>query len=117
MADAMLLDQTTWDICLDASGNLAICTGAYALAQNAACACRLFLTELFLDVTQGVPYLPEILGENIPLALVKQQLVDAALTVDGVASAQVFISSFEGRNLVGQIQITATDGTIATATL
>jgi len=115
--DAMLLDQTTWDLTLDASGNIAICTGAYALAQNAACACRLFLSELFLDVAQGVPSLPQILGAEVPLALVKAKLVAAALTVTGVASAEVFISSIEGRTLTGQIQITATDGAIAVATL
>lgn len=114
----MLLDLGSGDILLDSSGNIAIATGPYALAQDAASACKLFLGEQFLNVLLGVPYLPSILGTEVPLSLVKAKLVTAALTVPGVATAEVFITSFQNRTLQGQIQITSADtGQVAVAPL
>lgn len=113
----MLLSLETGDILLDSSGNIAIASFPYALAQDAASACKLFLGENFLNVLLGVPYLPNILGTEVPLSLVKAKLVAAALTVPGVATAEVFITSFENRTLVGTIQIIADDGTTAQASL
>ena len=112
----LLLDTAAWDLCLDASGNIAVATSPYSLAQDAASAIETFLGECYWDTTVGVPYLTEILGKNIPLALLKQQLINAALTVPDVVSAQVFISSLTGRLLSGQVQVVSSSGQLSEPT-
>lgn len=117
----MALDAATWDLVVDSSGNPLILTGAAGLAQDAASAIRTFLGEYFWDTTVGVPYLTQILGPPPPstpvsLALLKQQLIVAALTVPGVASAQVYISALNNRSVSGQVQVSAvTTGETAAA--
>lgn len=112
--DTLLLDVGTWDLTLDSSGNIAVATGAYAIAQDAASEIKLFQGELWYDTTQGVPYWNEILGLLPPLQLVKSTLTAAALLVPGAATAQCFISSFTARTLSGQVQVTNADGQTAT---
>jgi len=89
---------------LDTSGNIAVATEPYAIAQDVACACRLFTGELWYDKNKGVPYFNEILGHQPPLALVKARLVEAAMTVPGVQSAQVIFTTLKDRTLTGQVQ-------------
>lgn len=111
---SLLLDTSTWDLTLDAAGNIAACTAPYQYAQDAACACRLFLGELYYDTTQGVNY-AAILGKPAPLSYIKAQLVAAALSVlPAGASVKVFISSLSGRGLTGQVQVTVGGTTVAT---
>lgn len=107
---SLLLDQTAWDLVLDAAGNIACASEPYAIAQDVACACRLFAGELWYDTSQGVPYFTEILGQWPPLPLVRARLVEAALTVAGVVSAQVIIGSLKDRTLAGQVQFIDTTG-------
>lgn len=109
--NTLLLDPDTWDLLVDASGNIAMAADPYAVAQDVASACRLFLGELWYDTTQGVPYFSRILGKLPPLAFIKGQLIAAAMTVPGVARARVFFTSFSNRELSGQMQITTTSGT------
>lgn len=101
----LLLSTADWDLSVDANSNIAVADPNYSLAQDAASAIKTFLGELYYDTTVGVPWLTQILGQGSSLALLKQQLVDAALTVPGVASAQVFISSFANRVVTGQVQV------------
>lgn len=110
MTVSLLLDRTTWDLCLDAAGNLAIASEPYRIAQDVACACQVQKGELWYDTTQGLPYQTSILGYNPPLGFLKQQYVDAALSVPGVASAQCFIASVVDRELTGQVQFATTSG-------
>ena len=112
--DTLILDQINWDLLIDVDGNIAVATDPYSIAQDAASAIKLFLGELWYDTTQGVSY-DQILGQFPSLSYIKNQLVNAALTVPEVASAQVFISSFENRQLAGQVQITTTSGTTSVA--
>lgn len=112
MTVSLLLDRTTWDLCLDAAGNLAIASEPYRIAQDVACACRVQKGELWFDTTQGLPYQTSILGYNPPLAFLKQQYVNAALTVPGVASATCFIAAITDRELTGQVQFTTSTGQI-----
>jgi hypothetical protein len=111
MASTLLLDVGTWDLVLDANGNIALATEPYSLAQDAASAIKTLLGECYWDTTVGVP-LFEILGQQFSLALTKTLCVTAAITVPDVASAQVFISSFDrtSRIITGQVQITSTSG-------
>lgn len=108
--NTLLLDQTAWDLVLDANGNIALAGAPYSIAQDVASATRTFLGECWYDTTQGIPYWQEILGDLPPLQYIAEQLQDAALTVPDVAAAQAVFTSFQGRSLAGQIQIIDTDG-------
>jgi hypothetical protein len=116
MASTLLLDRTAWDLVLGADGNIAVAGEPYALAQDAASAIKTFLGECYWDTTIGVPYLTQILGKNLPLPLLKQQLVLAAMTVPDVVAAQVFITQVGDRQVVGQVQvISAATGQVSEA--
>lgn len=108
--NTLLLDQTVWDLVLDANGNIALAETPYAIAQDVASATRTFLGECWYDTTQGLPYWQDILGEFPPLSYVSQQIQITALTVPDVAEVQVNFTSFQNRSLAGQIQFIDTDG-------
>ena len=103
--DTLLLATDTWDLVTDASGNIAMATHPYSIAQDVASAVKLFAGELWYDTTQGVPYLTDILGKRPPLQFIKAQVEKAALTVPEVVSARCLFVTFQGRALTGQIQI------------
>lgn len=112
--DTLLLDQGTWDLLLDISGNIAVASNPYSLAQDAASAIRLFQGELWYDTTQGVQY-QFILGRVPPITLMKAQFVAAALTVPDVVSAVCFITGITDRGVTGQVQVTDAAGNISAA--
>ena len=101
----LLLDPKSWDLLIDASGDIAMASEPYSQAQDAASAIKLFESELWYDTTKGVPYWASILGLAPPMSLMKAKWVAAALTVPGVATAVCFISSFKDRFVQGQVQI------------
>ena len=111
----LLLDPTTWDLTVDARGNIAVASDPYSLAQDAASQCRLFEGELWYDTTQGVPYWKEILGKLPPVSLIKSELVTAAKLVPGVIAAQCFISSIANRQVTGQVQVLDNSGSVLAA--
>lgn len=111
--NTLLLDQSAWDLVLDASGNIALGGAPYSVAQDVAAAVRTFLGECWYDVAQGLPYWQQVDGKYPPLSFVSQKIVDAAMTVPNVASARVVFTGFQGRTLTGQIQIIDTDGIAA----
>lgn len=115
ITDTIFLQPDTWDLTLDANRNIARATNPYALAQDAASACKTFQGEVFYDTTQGVPYFAEILGKRPPLELLKADYQRAALTVPEVIAARVFISSFEERHVSGQIQVTDSQRVVTAA--
>lgn len=104
--NTLLLDTVAWDLVLDASGNIAMASPPYALAQDVASAVRTFLGEVYYDTTQGIPYFAEVLGHLPPAALLTQLISDQALTVPGVVSAQTTITSFNAGSVQGQILFT-----------
>lgn len=108
MASTLLLDRDTWDLVLDAAGNIAVASEPYSLAQDAASAIKTFLGECYWDTTIGVPYLQQIFGGVPPsVSQIKELFVAAAMTVPDVAAAQVFITTATGRALTGQVQVTS----------
>ena len=116
MAATLLLNTATWGLTLDANGNIAVATDGYALAQDAASAIKTFLGEVYFDTTLGVPYLTQILGRNPSLALLKQQLVNAALSASSeIATAQVFITELTDRQVIGQVQLVSVSGQVSAA--
>ncbi len=104
--NTLLIDQQYYDLCLDASGNIAVASAPYSIVQDVCSACRTFLGEVFYDTTLGIPYFTQILGQFPPPALIKAQLVAAALTVPLVTSATVYLSAIHNRSLSGQVQFT-----------
>ncbi len=112
----LLLDTGAWDLCLDASGNIALAYQPYSIAQDVSSAVRLFLGELWYDTTKGIPYFQQILGKNPPISLIKGAVVTAALTVPDVVSATCLIAGFVNRTLTGQVQVTDTEGTTTVVT-
>lgn len=111
--NTLLLSTDAWDLLVDASGNIAMASDPYSLAQDAASAIKLFSGELWYDTTQGVEYWQQILGLMPPLALLKTDFVAAALTVPEVTSAQCFISAFTDRGINGQVQVQNAEGQTA----
>lgn len=105
-----LLLSSSWDLSLDANNNVALATGNYALAQDAASAVRTFAGEVYYNSLLGLPYWLSILGQLPPLNFLRSQYVAAARAVPGVAKVQVFFSSFVNRQLSGQVQITSVSG-------
>lgn len=102
--NTLLLDQTAWDLVLDASGNVAMASPPYAIAQDVASAIRTFTGEVYYDTTQGIPYWTQVLGKLPPASLLIEMINQQALTVPGVVSVQTFISSFDERGVTGYIE-------------
>ena len=111
MATTLLLDRTTWDLVVDAAGNIALATEPYAIAQDVASAVRLFDGELWYDTARGIPYFEEVLGHAPPLPLLKALVEGAALTVPLVAAARAYVTGSQDRIVTGQVQVTTTTGT------
>lgn len=117
MAATMLLDRSTWDCTLDASGNMALATEPYAQAQDVASACRCYRGECLYATDKGLQYFERILGRPQPLAILKTQLTAAALTVPGVVSATPLLTAIVDRGVSGQMQFVTSDGTAGTSVL
>lgn len=108
--NTLLLVVNEWDLCLDAAGNIALARPPYARAQDVASALRLFSGELWYDTSLGIPYFAEILGHAPPASTFEQYMIEAALRVPEVVSAQCAIDSIENRKLSGQVTFTSVDG-------
>ena len=102
----LLLNRDDWDLCIDASGDIAVASEPYSQVQDVASAARLFVGELYYGpAARGIPYFEEALGQPVPTQLLKSRLVAAAVAVPGVRSARCFLTSVTGRAIGGQIQI------------
>lgn len=106
----LALDPLTWDLTLDAGGNIATVSGEAATAQDVASALRLYRGEYWYDLSLGIPYFQGILGRFPPLSLIKSYFVRAAMSVPGVTAATCFISSVVGRQMNGQVIFTTKVG-------
>lgn len=101
--NTLLLDQQTWDLTLDAAGNIAMASNPYAMAQDVASAIKTFAGDLYYLPTAGIPYLSNILGQLPPISYVRAQVEAAALTVPGVVSATAYFDALTDRVLTGQV--------------
>lgn len=111
----LLLRPDTWDLTIDADGNIAVATDPYSVAQDAASAIKLFQGELWFNTTQGIPYFSQIFGKPPNINLIKSKFAAAAETVPGVSSATVFITSIADRNVNGQVQVVDSNGVTTAA--
>lgn len=114
MTKTLLLDQTAWDLVLDAAGNIAVASEPYQIAQDVASAIRCFLGECWYDTSLGLPYRESILGKLPAASFVKSQIEKAALTVLNVASATVVSLAINDRGVTGEVDVTQTDGSTQT---
>lgn len=103
MATTLLLDRDTWDLALDAGGNMAVASEPYSREQDVASECRVFQGECYYDTTIGVPY-GSILGRPVPVQILKERLVAAARRVPGVGNVKVYLTYIGGRSVGGQVQ-------------
>jgi hypothetical protein len=117
----LYLDPGSWDLVADANGNIALATPPYAVTQDVASACRVFLGEEYYDTSVGVPYLGQnpptnesgaILGQSPPLNVMQSAIASQALTVPDVESATCVVSAFQGRTAVGQVQFETGSGQV-----
>lgn len=113
----LLLDLTGWDLLTDAAGNIALASDPYASAQDVASALKLFFGELWYDDQKGVPYFAEILGHTPPVTFFQELMVQAAMTVPGVVSAECTIEAFENRTVTGQVTFRMANGQTSTVNL
>ena len=120
MAYTLKLDAQ-WDLYTDDAGGLAVSDGAYATAQNVANACRLFTEDAFYNPERGIPHFVADLGVKLNPAVARAELQAAALSVDGVAEAQLRDvrliegtgedrTAAEGRVMSGDLRITLATG-------
>lgn len=107
----LYLDPDSWDLTLDASGNIAVAVAPYERAQSVANACRLWRGEAPYNTNRGMPYNKEILGKQLPQRVLAGWYETEAVTVPGVASA-IAVLQYADRALSGQIQCTLDDGTV-----
>lgn len=109
----LLLDGVTWDLLVDAAGNIALASDPYSIAQDVASALKAWAGEVYYDTTLGVPY-QNILGQQPPASYVKTQMIAQAKTVPEVTGAVCFLQALEDRTLGGQVQVTtAANGVIS----
>lgn len=112
MNDTLLLDQAEWDLVLDISGNIALASPPYAVAQDVASAIRVFQGDLWYDTTVGIPYFERVLGQAPSMQYLRSQIEARALTVPGVVRAQCLFVKLDSatRVLQGQCKIIDTTG-------
>lgn len=110
----LLLDNTLWDLCRDAAGNIAVASDPYQRAQSVANAIKLFAAELWYDDSKGVPYFTQILGHAPPPQVFRDYMTAAAETVPGVVNATCVIDSIAGRTLTGSVSWPGPNGTTET---
>jgi hypothetical protein len=117
--NTILLDVGTWDLTLDAFGNIALAAAPYAIAQDVASACRTVLAEVYYDVTLGVDYFGKFFGKTPTAAVFQEQFVSQAELVPDVVSAICIIESYSAasRETVGQILFVDSSGNQQTVSI
>lgn len=103
---SLLLDRDRWSLCLDADGNIALCSEPYRIAQDAACSVRVFLGECAMETDRGVPYFENALGVKQPLSVLKAAARREAMRIDGVKDARLVISNIVDRKVSGTLFVT-----------
>ena len=110
MSKSLFIDPNTWDLAVDIDGNIAVADEDYRIAQDCSCAVRTFKPEVYFDMSYGIPYTAQILGQRPPLQLVKKRYEDLAKTVTSVADARCTLTGVNNRVLTGFITLTTTSG-------
>jgi len=110
------LDPATWDITLDAAGQIKAVIGVPATAQNVANEARLFTEDAYFIQDQGIPHFVAELGRKFVSngSVLRAYLRRAAGKVADVRDIlAIEVSRFnpETRELSGAIEFTTEEGT------
>jgi len=106
----LLLDTEDWDLCLNSAGQIQVAGIEYSIAQNVANAIRLFTKDAWFDPDRGIPHFDVDLSQPVNIPLIRNQMLQKALAVEGVADAEVEIYGVTDRELTGRILLTLTTG-------
>ena len=106
-AYTLMLDKN-WDITLTGDGKIMTTTEAYAVAQNASNAVRLFTKDAYYNQQKGIPHFDVELGKKMSaIPLLETKIRKAVLDVDNnIAVLEVE----KDRILGGNVYITLTGG-------
>ena len=91
MASTIALSTASWDLTLNAQKHIAIATGAQSIAQQVACAIRVWLGELYYDTTQGINFIA-IFTRTSNTSVLAASINAVALLVPGVLSAKTTLA-------------------------
>lgn len=108
----LYLNPDTWDLMVDSYGNIAAAESPYAVAQDVASVCRLWLGEARYETGRGIPYENALLGNLPPPSLIAAWYEREAELVPEVVAVSCVISFDSGtRALGGILKITLEGGT------
>lgn len=110
MPKTLLLDRDAWDVVLDASGNWAVASEPYAIAQDVASAIRTFTGDCWYDQRKGMPYWQQILGHYPPMAMVRDRIAQEAMREPKVARVTVQRLDVTDRALTGDVLVIDENG-------
>lgn len=110
---SLLLDRTTWDLCVTASRDIAMASAPYCVVQDVATAVRTFAGECWYDTSKGIAYFRLVLGVGQSPAAFRTQVEATARAVSGVSDARCVLTAIGAdRVLSGSILVTlTTEGT------
>jgi hypothetical protein len=111
MPNTLPLDVDTWDIGLNASGDLYVIDEDHSAAQDVASSIMTFLGECRYDTTLGMPYFESIFGQRPPASLVTAKIKNQAFTIDGIETCKTVGLQLLDRQLTGTVVVTRTGGT------
>ena len=115
-AYTLRLDDS-WDITLNGDGKIAVTNGAYAIAQNASNAVRLFTNDAYFDAQKGIPHFDIELGHGIEsIPILESEMQRAMLEVEGVSDAVAVVEVDSNRIAGGNAYVTLTGGETAQIT-
>lgn len=125
--DTLALNPDTWDLTIDAYGNLAtfgdatptVQTGpGMRLAQDVATRCRAWRGEVYFDTTQGIRY-ETILGAAPNLSVLQNSFNTEALKVPlcETAIAVFAFAAGSARTITGTLNVADVSGTPATISI
>lgn len=109
-----------WDISVDDAGNIATTKGAYAVAQNAANAIRLFTDDAYFNATKGIPHFDIELGKKpaVSQSMLTNRIKKAVMAINGTTGCEsVLTYDAEGRIISGNVVITLDGGTTVSVQL
>ena len=113
MMNTLLLDRTTWDLLPDASGNVAVASGSYAICQNVSSAIRVFSGECYYNTATGLPYRQHILAHTQAAPVFRMQAEQVAGAVAGVTAAKCVLTGISAnRQLSGYVLVSTTLGDV-----
>lgn len=104
-----LLDPQTWDLQLDANGDIKLCTGAQAIVQNAANEIRLWRNDAYFQQDRGIAWKEAQLAKKLDISVLIQVIREAVANVPDIVSVDdVEIDEFDesSRELHGRINVT-----------